>query len=233
MTPRPALAAALLLAAVNLGAFPLPPPLETGHLLGKGLPAGVPPVPLTDELYVLGWSPGNALAVLERRTLAPGRWEPRFRVYDLVEDKLLLESVWPDWVAPDAQDTWWNQRAPEVDQAFKKFGLVPTRFQLGEFPLIVDNEFYSLALRPTSSTGDPGWKDRIEAVVRSTGRGLKVVKDDAGFWRWAGLLGFIPSPFENRLALVLLVQPAGWGGSAHPLRFLVSGLSLKAGFPKP
>lgn len=226
-----AVCAGLLLAASAWG-FPLPPPLETTHLLGRGLAAGPPPLPLTDEFYALGWSRDNAFAFLERRSVGGGR-ELRLRVVDLVEDRVLFQQEWPDWGEEGARDGWWEAKAPVVADLFARFGLVPTSWQLGVFPLILDNEFYTLALRTVPSARDSAWIERLEILVHSTGRGLKTVKDASGYWRWAALLGFLPSPFENRLALVLLVQPAGWDGDLQPLRFFVTGLSLKAGFPKP
>ena len=223
------LAVGFLLAAAGLTAFPLPPPLETGYLLGKGLPAGVPPVPLTDELYALGWSADNAFAYLEKRTVDTGTLV-RLRVLDTVGDTVLWEREWPGWTGD--RDAWWAAHEAEADSVFARFHLVPTDRQLGQFPLIVDNEFYTLVLRPGRQAGSD-WIERLEVVVHSTGRGLKTVRDGEGFWRWATLLGFVPSPFENRVALILLTQPAGWQGEQQPLRFLVSGLSLKAGFPQP
>ena len=211
--------------------MPLPPPLETGHLLGKGLPAGVPPLPLADELYALGWSPSNTFAYLEKRTLETGT-AVRLRVLNTIDDSIVWEKEWAGWASDTERDSWWSKHQGEADAVFARFGLVPTDRQLGQFPLIVDNEFYTLVLRLGRQAGTD-WIDRLEVVVHSTGRGLKNVRDGEGFWRWATLLGFVPSPFENRVALVLLVQPAGWQGTAHPLRFLVSGLSLKAGFPQP
>lgn len=226
---RPWALAALLLTAFSLGAVPLPPPLETGYLLGKGLPAGVPPVPLTDQLYALGWSPDNRFAYLERRTVDSGTLV-RLRVLDTVDDTIVYEHEWAGWATDAARDAWWAAHQAEAEAVFARFKLEPTDRQLGQFPLIVDNEYYTLVLRPGRTNG---WIDRLEVVVHSTGRGLKTVRDGEGFWRWATLLGFVPSPFENRVVLVLLVQPAGWRGEGQALRFLVSGLSLKAGFPQP
>lgn len=215
-----------------LAAFPLPPPLQTAHLFGKGAVAGAPPVPLSDELYALGWSARGAFAVLERLTGTEGQKTVRFQVWDLVEDALLYEATWPDWGDDDAQAAWWSAKDDEVNAVFTRFSLVPTDWQMGEFPLINDDEYFTAALRAGRSS-DTAWITRLEIVVNSTGRGLKTVGDLDGYWRWATLLGFVPSPFESRVALVLLVQPAGWNGVGQPLRFLISGLSLKAGFTKP
>ena len=215
-----------------LPAFPLPPPLQTDHLFGKDAAGGTPPVPLTDELYALGWSPDNAFAVLERLTGTDGKKTARFQVFNLVDDSLLYEKSWPDWGDDENEQAWWSAKENEVNAVFTRFALVPTDWQMGEFPLINDNEFYTAALRAGRSS-EPGWIDRLEIVVHSTGRGLKTVGDHSGYWRWATLLGFVPSPFENRVALILLIQPTGWNGTQQPLRFLVAGLSLKAGFPKP
>lgn len=223
----------LLVLAARAGAFPLPPPLETGHLLGKGLPAGQPPVPLTDELYALGWSRTNAFASMVRRTLMDGSREVIFRVTDLVEDRPVWELRWPDWGDDEAREAWWSVREAEVEGVFSRFGLVPNNFQLGLFPLILDNEYYVPVLRERRDDAHSAWITGLDAVVFSTGRGLKALWSADGYWRWAALLGFLPSPFENRVAVVLVVQPSGWAGPNQPLRFVVSGLSLKAGFPKP
>jgi hypothetical protein len=228
----PAVLLCLFLSA-SLGAFPLPPPLETSHLLGKGRPAGAPPIPLKDEFYALGWSRGSLLAALERRVLDSKTRSVRFRVYNLVEDKVLWEEEWPDWGEGVDPLEWWTDKESEIERVFTRFDLEPTRLQMGVFPLILDEEFYSLSLRSVKNSDDPAWIDDLEIAVHSTGRGLKTVRKDGGFWRWATLLGFVPSPFEGRVALVLLVQPAGWLGADQPLRFLITGLSLKVGFSKP
>ncbi len=221
---------ALGLCAASLGAFPLPPALEIGHLVGKGRPSGAPPIPVTDELYALGWGPDGAFSTLERRWAGGGQ-QVRLRVYDLVEDVVLWEKTWPDW--KDDQDGWWAARGPEVDAVFARFKLEPVQFQLGVFPLIYDEDFYRLTLRLTRNSDDPTWIERLELSVVATGRGIKTVSDRGGLWRWATLVGFVPSPYEGRVALVFLVQPAGWGGENQPIRYLISGLSLKAGFAKP
>jgi len=212
--------------------WPLPPPLETSHLLGPGLVAGRPPVALADELYALGWSRKNEFAVLERRSLGPGTKEIRFRILDLVEDTVVVEQTWPDW-GDQGQDEWEKVYGPRLEELFSRFSLQPTSWQLGVFPLILDNEYYTPVLRTHPHPDDPTWLEGLEILIYSTGRGLKTVKKAQGYWRWATLVGFVPSPFENRLALILLVQPAGWEGKQQSLRFLVTGLSLKAGFPKP
>jgi hypothetical protein len=206
--------------------------LETGHLLGKGLPSGIPPVPLLDEFYALGWGRNSTFAALERRHIDPTTLEVRLRVYDLIEDRVLWEKRWPDWGIVD-RETWWESKEPEVGPIFAKWGVEPTQLQLGVFPLILGEEYYVLSFRTEKNSGDPSWIDRLEIAVHSTGRGLKTVREGYGFWRWAALLGFIPSPYESRLALIFLVQPAGWQGANQPLRFFVAGLSLRAGFPKP
>lgn len=213
-------------------AFPLPPPLETAHLLGSQAPLGPPPVSTFDELYALGWSRDGKFAVLERRTGVLGPTVLRFLVIDLVADNVLWEQQWPDWRAPEDKEVEWEAHAPDVDRIFARYSLVPSDWQLGEFPLINDNEFYSLALRVTRGE-DPLWIRQWEIVLHSTGRGLKSVAKGTGAWRWMTFLGFVPSPWEDRVAGILLVQPAGWAATGQPLRYLIVGLSLKAGFPKP
>ncbi len=211
----------------------MPSALETGHILGRGLPGGVPPLALVDELFVLGWSRANKLAYLERRSMPAQPEVNRFQIIDLVEDRVVFVKEWPSWGSGVSKESWWADHEDEFSDLFLRFQLTPVDAQLGLFPLILDNEFYTLVLRTTLSQTDSSWIERLEVVVNSSGRGIKTVRDEIGYWRWAAVLGFLPSPFENRLALVLLVQPAGWLGTTQPLRFQVSGLSLKAGFPKP
>lgn len=207
--------------------FPLPPPLETGHLLGPGLPAGVPPVPLEGQLYALGWSADGKFATLETR---PGA-AARLRVADLVEDRIVDERVWSDAVGDP--EPWWPTHEAEADALFRRWSLEPNTWQLGQFPLILDNEYYTLALRKEPLAGQPGVWGRWEALVASTGRGQKSVAAFDGAWRWVSVLGFVPSPFENRVALILVFQPVGWDQGRQSLSFGVVGVSLKAGFRQP
>jgi len=214
----------------GLGAFPLPPALETGHLTGKGTVNGELPVALSDQFIALGWSRANALAFIELRTVG-SRVEARLRILDLVEDRLLEEVALDDWQVDRAH--WWSVNEAKVVPVLQRFSIIPNDWQLGQFPLILDNEYYTVALKTFAKSTEPVWIDRLELVVHSTGRGTKTVRTLEGYWRWATILGFLPSPFENRVAVILVVQPSGWLGKEEPLRFIVSGLSLKAGFPTP
>jgi hypothetical protein len=173
----------------------------------------------------------NALGYLVRRQIEPQRFEVTVRVVDLVDDHTLWEQSSPSSVGDDELTQWWHEHQNEVSSAFRRFGLVPLDDQLGEFPVILDEDYYAAYVR-RSLAADTGLIHRLEVVVQS-GRGVKTIFDAQGNWRWATLLGFIPSPFENRLAVVLLVQPEGWGGSQQPLRFIVTGASLKTGFVQP
>lgn len=169
---------------------------------------------------------------MERRTGVQGPIVVVLRVLDLVNDSTLWEQEWPDWGPPEALGSWWTARSPTVDGVCDRFGIQATDWQLGEFPLINGNEFDSLVLRLVRGP-DPEWIRRWELVLHSTDRGLKLVAQRDGYWRWATFLGFVPSPFEDRVAAILLVQPAGWAQGDQPLRFVIVGISLKAGFPPP
>jgi len=211
--------------------WPMPIPLESAHLLGVGRPAGKPPVPLTDELSILGMGANNLLALLERSRVGSS-WRVRTKVIDLVKDSILWQQDWEDWGDEDLFPVWWETNRPLIAATLQKWKINPLDYQLGEFPVILDDEYYQAYLRRTKDVAT-GLLARLEVILHSSGRGIKTVLDLTGTWRWATVLGFVPSPFENRLALVLLVQPEGWDGDQQPLRFLVTGASLKAGFEQP
>ena len=223
----------LLIASAELSseAWPLPIPLETGHLLGAGRPAGKPPVPLVDELSILGMGSNNVIALLERSQVGSS-WRVRTKGLDLVNDSVLWQQDWEDWGDEDLFSLWWETHRNEISIPLQRWKISPLNYQLGEFPVILDEEYYQAFLRRTNDVAT-GLLARLEVILQSTGRGVKTVLDLTGTWRWATLLGFVPSPFENRLALVLLIQPEGWAGDQQPLRFLVTGASLKAGFELP
>lgn len=185
---------------------------------------------LQDELFVLAMGSNNQMGYLERVSMPGESWLFRARVVDLVDDSLIWEQI---WVTDEEIDRWWPEQGGGVMRSLKSHHLEPVDFQMGEFPVILDDQFYTATLRRTASASDPALFGRLEVVVQSTGQGIKTVCDLSGAWRWASVLGFIPSPFENRLAIILLVQPEGWSGPQQPLRFLVAGASLKAGFAQP
>lgn len=215
-----------------LVAVPLPPPLETSHLLGAFTSSGEPPVGLTDQLYFVGWSRTNRIATLEKRH--EGEF-PRaiLSVVDLVGDEVLAKKTWESWEDDDDAELWWQNHQSEIAPLLNQYAIEAIDYQLGVFPLILDNEFYTLVLQEQVRREDLGRISRLTAIVNSTGRGTKTIWSRDGYWQWAQFVGFVPSPFENRLALVFLVQPTGWQGTHEPLRFLLAGMSLKAGFPKP
>ena len=213
-------------------AFDLPPQLVTTHLLGEDLPAGLPPVPLADEFYALGWSPTGDFAYLENQYETSDTRRLVFEIRDLVEDRPLeLKS----WIVPSRVPThdWWDTHEAEIEALMSAKQIRPEVQQLGEFPLILGETYLQVSLLTHLNSSNTRWIDHINIVVHASSSGSKSVFNARGYWRWCTLLGFVPSPFENRVALIVLIQPTGWNGVREPLRYFIVGSSLTVGFSKP
>ncbi|NNM67438.1 MAG: hypothetical protein HKM06_05460, partial [Spirochaetales bacterium] len=74
------------------------------------------------------------------------------------------------------------------------------------------------------------WGTHLRLLLHGGGLGTKTVLDRNGLWRRALLIGFVPSPFEDRLLIIVAVQPTGWEGAETPIQFLLVGASLVVGF---
>ena len=203
-----------------------PQPLYMDYLLqGPGIDSSWSRLP-RPELYLLAWSPeGRALTA---QTDKAGK-KVDFLVWDTIDDRASARVELPGWEG-GSESLWWKENTEFLNQLKKKWNLHDCNYQLGNFPLIDPNDVYfrvSLQLdRPIGSV----WGTHLRLLLHGGGLGTKTVLDRHGLWRRALLVGFVPSPFEDRLLIIVAVQPTGWEGAETPLQFLLVGASLVVGF---
>lgn len=183
----------------------------------------------TDDFYSLGWSPKNHYAYLLVRKTLVGDRVGELVVQDMVADEIAVRDRVP---FQDGEDfpRFWTRVGERWRTFLLLFGIRREDFQLGQFPVILDEEYYTLSLQTDRRAIPDPVITGYTLFLHSTGRGSKVVSNqDHQLLRAVRAAGFIPSPFENRVAILLLTQPLGWGGSLGVGRWQVVGASLKAG----
>jgi hypothetical protein len=177
-------------------------------------------------LYLLAWSSSGR--TLTAQADSAGK-KVEFLVWETIDDQALARVELPGWEG-GSESLWWKENADFLNQLKKKWDLHACDYQLGNFPLIDPNDVYfraSLQLdRPFGSV----WGTHLRLLIHGGGLGTKIVLDRFGLWRRALLIGFVPSPFEDRLLIIVAVQPTGWQGSETPIQFLLVGASLVVGF---
>ena len=202
-----------------------PKPLFLDFLMtGKG----ISPIWLTlpkPQLYLLAWS--RDAKVLMAQTEIPST-QVRFEVWDCIDDHAVDSLTLPGW-GTGSQKLWWESQEAQLSALRHKWDLHPCDFQMGTFPFIDSNDVFFQPYLDLLKTGNR-WGTTLRLVLHGGGVGTKVVMERHGVWRRALLLGFTPSPYEDRILMIMVVQPTGWDGDKTELHYLFSGASLLFGF---
>ncbi|NNM55394.1 MAG: hypothetical protein HKM05_11840 [Spirochaetales bacterium] len=202
-----------------------PKPLFLDFLMtGKGVSPDWLTLP-RPQLYLLAWS--RDAKVLTAQTEDPST-TVSFEVWDCIDDRAVDTLKLPGWGTGN-QKTWWTSQEAQISALRKKWDLHPCNFQMGTFPLIDSNDVFFQPYLDLIKTGQR-WGTTLRLVLHGGGLGTKVVMERHGVWRRALLLGFTPSPYEDRILMIMVVQPSGWNGKETELRYIIAGASLVLGF---
>jgi hypothetical protein len=231
------LAAAAFLAAVAqtsaAESYVLPAPV-TGVTGGPGFPGGF-------QFCPLGWSADGKFAWLESRDIdGRGGTIYTYIIYDAVEDMFVFSRSDDsfDWGTDleATEEESWKRSGNEVSAALSKYGIVQSRsITVEPFPLQRDGDSYTASLEiqnvPPTNESDEERVQSYALVLGSRTRGSKTVstRDGLGAMKvWID--GYILSPLEPRILLVVSVQTRAFEGYEESLYFF--GAHLRLGFRK-
>ncbi|HLK92888.1 MAG TPA: hypothetical protein VKZ18_23550 [Polyangia bacterium] len=191
--------------------------LETlgDHFGGAVFPRGGPaPVPLCDPkarqrpifqgdgltVHVLGFGPSGELAWLEGRDAPAGATQWTMRVSNLVNDREIATRSWRTALPTTA--AFCAEHRADAGALLSERGVAGGQFSAFD-KATFDGGPLSVAIQPAA----PSSKDGKEIVMQAPS-GSKVLgrlASDAGA---ATALGFLRSPFEDRVAVLVLVKDA-------------------------
>lgn len=197
--------------------------LETmgGHFGGAVFPRGAPaPVPVCDPkarprpifqgdgltVHVLGFGPSGELAWLEGRDGQAGATVWTMRVSNLVNDREVATRTWRTATATTA--AFCAEHRADAGALLSERGVAGGQFSAFD-KATLDGGALSVAIQPAASSSQDSKASK--EIVMQAPSGTKVLgrlAPDAGA---AKALGFIRSPFEDRVAVLVLVKDAQSG----------------------
>ena len=199
------------------------------------------------EIHVLGWSKKNLFAyVVHEANEARDFEKARLTVQDIVTDKVITGFSW------NFETEKGFQRS--IDDHFDEISKLLQRFKIDSRNYLVDSNTVTLPKRfpivyrgHTISTkrvdryeSSSGFLKEFELLLQK-GRGDKVVGEKTVFKKKYSIddrvfdlfvLGYIPSPYTDRIAIVLARVSRGWEGAPHVMDFEIVGASLSKAFRK-
>ncbi len=228
------------------GLFDQPERLE---LTGWGEPdADIVPGPttfLTASFYPIGWSRDGKFAyVIEPPDEACGCYFAEIVIQDLVTDKVMWSERYSSELLEDPEaenlDSYWAANQKKFSSKLNEYRIIAlSRFDLLGPTVGFGNDVFTPTVKVNVET-DNDFEVVGDVTVRlhSKRSGSKVIHRDvykkgeiSGF-RNAMIAGSLKSPFEARIAVLIVEEHRGWEGPPNTTGVKVAGASLTTGFKR-
>lgn len=202
-----------------------------------------------EGFYPIGWSKDGKFAYyLEPVDEACDCYFAKLFIIDLKTDKVLWSFDYNSEFIDDAKKqgrpftlrTLWRANQKLFSEKLREHGIVQQRrFALLSFPITYRADRITARLKLRDKAGFTederlyGTIDRATLHIASRRHGTKVVLDHAYAELrplYVGLVGYIKSPHEPRIATVLLEVIRGYEGPPHTARVRIVGSSLATGW---
>lgn len=202
---------------------------------------------IVEKLYPVGWSKDGKLAYyLEPGDEACGCYFARLAIKDLKSDAVLWQfdydsSELQDRLkkrTPESLPSLWRYKRELFSSKLREHGIIPQRrFAFLLFPANYMGDQLTADLKTTETQGDRDYGIINGAVLQlaSKQRGRKTIfeqtsKPDEALPLDMKVLGYLRSPFEPRIAVILIEVLRGYEGPPHVTHFDIVGASLDGGF---
>jgi hypothetical protein len=203
----------------------------------------------TESFYPIGWSRDGKFAYyLEPVDEACNCYFAKLFILDLRTDKVLwsfdYDSEFIDEEMkkqrPYSFDTLWRANRKLFSDKLREHGIEPQgRFALLSFPINYKGDRLTANLQTKEKenlTEEDRWYGVInKATLRFNSRrnGTKTILDHT-YTEWmplyVGAVGYVKSPFEPRIAVVLVEISRGYEGPPHVGHVKIVGANLETGF---
>lgn len=202
---------------------------------------------LFSGFYPIGWSRDGKFAYIsEPPDEACGCYLLRVVIQDLKTDKILWShnyvSAEPETAlvkstkstaAEDLQQ-FWHINAKVLQKKFRQYGIQQSGPLTLKTGTIADGDDKLRFHIETKKSDDDDMLTYVRLDVISQSRGKKTVyekdRGSASGYYAASAIGWLPSPYERRIAVVLAEVRRGWEGPPHVISYRLIGASLSAGF---
>ncbi len=200
---------------------------------------------MTENFYPIGWSRDGKFAYLvEPPDEACGCYFAEIVIVNLKTDKVVWQERWDssDLAKPeeDDLDALWKRKGKAYSAKLNQHRIEPIGdVQLMHPTINFDGDVLTPKLDVKIET-DGGYEvdGTVALTMASTKHGSKVIRRDVykktetnGF-RNAEISGSLKSPFESRVAVVVVEVIRGWEGPPNVTSIKISGATLTTGFKK-
>jgi hypothetical protein len=204
---------------------------------------------IPEGFYPIGWSRDGKFAYyLEPVDEACGCYFAQLFILDLKTDEVLWSFDYSSEGTeeaeqegkPDSLATLWKANLQLFSDKLREHAIEPqARFSLLSFPVNHKGQLITARLRTAEEKGLTederlyGSIGKATLQLNSSRRGKKTVLDHSyskGRPLYVGMLGYLKSPFEPRIAVVLMKVMRGWEGPPHTGEVQIVGASLENGF---
>jgi hypothetical protein len=200
---------------------------------------------MTENFYPIGWSRDGKFAYLvEPPDEACGCYFAEIVIVNLKTDKVLWQERWDssDLAKPeeDNLDALWKRKGKAYSARLNQHRIQP----IGNAQLLHPNiAFDGDTLTPKldikiETDGVYEVDGTVTLTLASAKHGSKVIrrdvykKTDTNGFRNAEITGSLKSPFESRVAVIVVEEMRGWEGPPNTTSIKVSGATLTTGFKK-
>jgi hypothetical protein len=204
-----------------------------------------------ESFYPIGWSSDGKFAYyLEPVDEACDCYFAKLFILDLKTDKVLWSFAYNSEAIDEAKqegrpyslDTLWNANRQLFSDKLREHSIEPlAQFRLLSFPANHRGQSITATLRIIEKKGLSNDERPYGIIGKATLRlsssrlGKKTILDHSyaeSLPLHVGLLGYVKSPFEPRIAVVLMKVIRGWEGPPHTGRVQIVGASFEDGFKR-
>lgn len=200
---------------------------------------------LTGNFYPIGFSKNGKFAYyVEPPDEACGCYIAELIIQDLRTDKILWEYRYMDDQADapgdETLETHWKKNEKKFSEQLNKYGIEHQEQFVQHNPSIsFGNDIFAPELDVNIET-DGGFEvdGTVTLWLKSKKKGKKIIyektynpKDTNGF-RNADVSGVLKSPFESRVAVIIVEEQRGWEGPPNTAQVRIVGSDLTSGFKK-
>lgn len=200
---------------------------------------------ITTSFYPIGWSRDGKFAYLiEPPDEACGCYFAEIVIQDLVNDKVVWSERYSSELLEDPEtenlNTYWAAHQKKFSAKLNEFRIIASsRFDLlGPTVGFGNDVFTSVVKVDVETDNDLEVIGDVTVRLHSKRRGSKVIHRDvykkgeiSGF-RNAMIAGSLKSPFESRIAVIIVEEHRGWEGPPNTTGVKVAGASLTTGFER-
>lgn len=199
-----------------------------------------------EHLHPIGWSRDGKLAVLlwSNHEFA---WSWQVKVLDLVNDKVLYDdsrnSEDPSWISKEQVKAKWERNTNTIGKYLNEHSILPqSEFKTEKFPFTLSTDsgevVYDIKVKNTEDTTVTSsaiiMKSEVSLLMKYKSQQYsKKIFSDTSMYAWDVYSeGFLKSPYENRVAVLLKVVHPGQHFSVpnSSVSYVISGAALNSRF---